>query len=234
MVKYIGFHVHDRSYQLWSPVIRDTINSFVRSKGYLPRTKYLTRRQMWVTARNKTQKRHRGCLAHVVSGMFYSVVANRCQSNLYIVGGGRGQKFVFGTPTTHRVKRARITNTQSHINNHVRHVYIRIPGYVRTFYRNIEKQQHKTYPECTGVLWWCRAYKQWKNKWSQYSQGRTRQRVGVGSCHCTVDHRALKRDCFEPHCPLEKRGSEAPSARLSFRHVATAYKLQTLTDTKKK
>ena len=38
------------------------------------------------TAKNKNKKRYPGCLAHVVGGMFCSVVANRRQPNLYVIG----------------------------------------------------------------------------------------------------------------------------------------------------
>ena len=60
--------------------------------GTLPKVIYLAQmielnNQLWATAK---QKPHRGCLAHVVSGIFYSVVANRRQPNLYKIGGGEG------------------------------------------------------------------------------------------------------------------------------------------------
>ena len=62
--------------------LRCTIDSLVRSKGYLPRTKDLTRQPVVGDPQQKKQKRYIGCLAHVVSGMFYSVVAYRRQPNL--------------------------------------------------------------------------------------------------------------------------------------------------------
>ena len=65
----------------------------VRSKGCSPRTNDLTR-QPAVTDRQKEKeqekKRYPGCLAHVVSGMFFCVVAYRRQPNLYNRGGNRG------------------------------------------------------------------------------------------------------------------------------------------------
>ena len=67
-------------------LLRDTINSLVLSKSSLPRTNRLTRRPA-VGDRPK-KKRHAGFLAHVVSGMYYSVDANRRQPNQYIIGGG--------------------------------------------------------------------------------------------------------------------------------------------------
>ena len=52
-----------------------------------------------VTDCPNNKKRYPGCLAHVVSGMFYSVVANRRQPNLYIIGGGEGEKTPEGKKT---------------------------------------------------------------------------------------------------------------------------------------
>ena len=50
-------------------LVRDTINSFVRSEDYLPRTDYPTRRPAVGDRQNKqTKHRYPGCLAHVVSG----------------------------------------------------------------------------------------------------------------------------------------------------------------------
>ena len=67
--------------------LRDAINYLVRRKGSLPRANALTRRPA-VDDRHPPpkKKRYPGCLAHVVSGNFYTVVVNRRQPNLYIVG----------------------------------------------------------------------------------------------------------------------------------------------------
>ena len=61
----------------------------MRRKGSLPRTKDLTR-QPAVGNRQKKQKQYPGCLAHVVSGMLDSVVANRRQPILYKIEGAGG------------------------------------------------------------------------------------------------------------------------------------------------
>ena len=62
----------------------------MRSIGCSPRTLDLTRQPGATNLQNKkNKKRYLGCLAYVVSGMFYSsVVANRRQPNLYRMGGG--------------------------------------------------------------------------------------------------------------------------------------------------
>ena len=50
---------------------------------------------------NKNKKRYHGCLAHVVRGVFYSVVAHRRQPNLYLPStlvyerGGGGIHHIF-------------------------------------------------------------------------------------------------------------------------------------------
>ena len=64
--------------------LRDPIIPLVGSKGSPPRTNDLTRPPVAATAKKKRKSMHPGCLAHVVSGMFYSAVANRRQPNLYI------------------------------------------------------------------------------------------------------------------------------------------------------
>ena len=80
-VSWVPYHEHY--------VIR--LFPLVRSKGCSHRTNDLTR-QPAVTDRQKKKKKRYPGLAHVISGMFYSVVANRRQSNLYITikGGERG------------------------------------------------------------------------------------------------------------------------------------------------
>ena len=45
-----------------------------------------TRPPAVVTVKKTKKKRYGGCLAHAVKGVFYSVVANRRQPNLYILG----------------------------------------------------------------------------------------------------------------------------------------------------
>ena len=70
-------------------LVRDMINFLVRIKASLPRINDLTRQPaVGDRQKNKNKKRYPGCLAHVVSGMFYSAVANRRQPNLYKIGGG--------------------------------------------------------------------------------------------------------------------------------------------------
>ena len=64
--------------------LRDTITSLVRSLGSPPLTNHLTRQPAMATAKNK---RHPGCPVHAVIGVFYSVVANRRQPNLYSIPG---------------------------------------------------------------------------------------------------------------------------------------------------
>ena len=73
-------------------VLRDTIIPLVQSKIAPPRTNDLTRPPAVIDA--KQQKRYPGGLAHVVSGVFHSVVANRRQRILYNIGQGvRGGGF---------------------------------------------------------------------------------------------------------------------------------------------
>ena len=64
----------------------------MRSKGSPPRKNDLTRPPTVIDRqKNKNKKeRYPGGLAHVVSGMFYSVVANRRQPYLYKIGGVEG------------------------------------------------------------------------------------------------------------------------------------------------
>ena len=68
--------------------LRDTIIPLVRSKTSPPRTNDVTGLPAVIDPPLETQTKngmYLGGLAHVVSGMFYSVVANRGQPNLYIV-----------------------------------------------------------------------------------------------------------------------------------------------------
>ena len=68
------------------------IRSFplARSKGSSPHTNDITRQPAADDRqREKKKKKYPGCLAHVVSGMFYSVVATRRQPNLHKIGGGQ-------------------------------------------------------------------------------------------------------------------------------------------------
>ena len=75
--------------------VRDTIIPLVRRKGS-PRTKNdLTRPPAVVTAK---KKRYPDCLAYVVRGVFYSVVANRRQPNLYSGHDPRGYEPSFIVP----------------------------------------------------------------------------------------------------------------------------------------
>ena len=54
---------------------------------YLAQMVYLDN-QLWATTKKQNKKkRYTGCLAHLVSGMIYSVVANRPQPNLYKIEG---------------------------------------------------------------------------------------------------------------------------------------------------
>ena len=49
--------------------------------------------QLWATAKKtRTKKRYPGCLAHVVSGTFHSVAANRRQPNLSKIEGRGGRE----------------------------------------------------------------------------------------------------------------------------------------------
>ena len=61
----------------------------MRSKGSFPRTNDLSRRPAVGDRQQKEKtKRYPGCLALLVSGMCYSVVANRRPPNLYMIGVG--------------------------------------------------------------------------------------------------------------------------------------------------
>ena len=66
-------------------VIRSSI-PLAEARFFRQQKVILTRPPAVVTAK-KTKKRYAGCLliAHAVQGVFYSVVANRRQPNLYIV-----------------------------------------------------------------------------------------------------------------------------------------------------
>ena len=75
---------------LFPYTLRDTIIPIERRLH--PAQIVLTRPSPVVTDRRKRTKQYPGCLAQAVSGMFYSVVANRRQPNLYIIHReGRGR-----------------------------------------------------------------------------------------------------------------------------------------------
>ena len=58
-------------------------------------------RQLWRPPKQKTKKNgmYPGCLAHVVSGMFYSVASNLRQPNLYIYAYKLFERIEFLIPT---------------------------------------------------------------------------------------------------------------------------------------
>ena len=67
--------------------LRDPIIPLVRSRGSPPRTNDRTRSPVATTTENQNEKRmYPGCLVHVLSGVFYSAVANRRQPNLCTPG----------------------------------------------------------------------------------------------------------------------------------------------------
>ena len=71
-------------YTRYTLPVSDSITSLLRRKALPPRTNHLSRPPAVVTAPKKTQQRYASCLAHAVRSVFFSVVANRRQPNLYI------------------------------------------------------------------------------------------------------------------------------------------------------
>ena len=74
----------------WVPYHKYYVMRLFPSRGVKvlhPRAHDLTRSPAMT---NHKKKRYPGCLTHVVSGMFYSVVANRRPPNLSIIHGGEG------------------------------------------------------------------------------------------------------------------------------------------------
>ena len=86
----------------------------MRSKGYLPRINdLLLDNQLRPTANPPpSTKRYPACLAHVVSSMFFSVVANRRQPNPHSIGGWGGRTMPASTTQAAEVAGQRMCSTE--------------------------------------------------------------------------------------------------------------------------